>query len=222
MTSTDGRFEVYFSEEVLARVHEDVVLQTLYSVRAKFRARGIDSDGIRIGGSRCILVPLADLERMKQNPGLQIEFSRINFQKIDETIDPTSDEIPPGYELLGWSRHFYDPRPGPIVVRKRVVISGGNIVDAQATMEGGQPVVTLRFDIFTQGRKSARVLEDDDVIAVVLDDDVITTLLGRDLRLEHAVIRSAITRTQAEELAEVLRPVKFPAPIKEVDACPTS
>jgi preprotein translocase subunit SecD len=57
VSQTDSSFEVFFEQKDLSRIRRDILVQTLNSVRANMLARGVDIDGVRAQGHRCILIP---------------------------------------------------------------------------------------------------------------------------------------------------------------------
>ena len=90
---------------------------------------------------------LDDPERVKRLLG---KTAKLNFRLVDEAT-PAADallgQIPSVSELLyDVDRTTGGGEPRPIVVRKRVSVSGDNLVDAQPTFQDNQPVVSLRFD----------------------------------------------------------------------------
>jgi preprotein translocase subunit SecD len=102
-----------------------------------------------------------------------------------------------------------------VVVRKRVVVSGENLVDAQPSFQQGEPVVSFRFD--SLGGKRFGEATSQNVgkhLAIVLDGQVISAPQIREPILGGSgVITGAFTVAEAQDLALLLRAGALPAPL---------
>ena len=102
-----------------------------------------------------------------------------------------------------------------IAVRKRVVVSGENLVDAQPTFQQGEPVVSFRFD--TAGGKRFGDVTTQNVgklLAIVLDGEVISAPRIREPILGGSgIITGSFSVPEARDLALLLRAGALPAPL---------
>ena len=143
--------------------------------------------------------------------------SALSFRKVD-LLNPSAAST----ESLPWIKDFYDVYPGSMTVRKRAITTGQHIVDAQVESEDGNPIVVLRFDIFTRNQRIRELGPDTQLIAIVLDDQIVATVLAPDLHRDRTVLRGPFSRKKAEQLALRLRSISVPAPLNAVEACPAS
>ena len=138
---------------------------------------------------------------------------------VDEATpaaDALQGQIPSGSELLyDVDRTTGGGEPRPIVVRKRVSVSGDNLVDAQPTFQDNQPVVSLRFDAV--GARKFGSLTRDNVgkrFAIVLDGAVISAPVIREaIPGGSGIISGNFTTETAQDLALLLRAGALPAPL---------
>ena len=122
--------------------------------------------------------------------------------------------MPPGSELLEAALvEAGDPKA--YVIKKRVMVSGEHLIDAQATFQDGQPVVSFRFD--TSGAKRFGKVTTDNVnrpFAIVLDNEVISAPVIREPILGGTgIISGNFTVASANDLALLLRAGALPAPL---------
>ena len=130
----------------------------------------------RQGADRILVqVPgLQDPQRLKEILG---QTAKLTFQMVDQSM-PVQDALngrPPAGSSVLYSQ---DDPPVPYLIEDRVIVSGENLVDAQATFDQrtNEPVVSFRFD--SQGRASAsarrRSRMSASLFAIILDNQVIS------------------------------------------------
>jgi protein-export membrane protein SecD len=119
--------------------------------------------------------------------------------------------LPPGDEILP----AQGGEGGAYVVRRRVIVGGGQLIDAQPTFEGNEPVVSFRFD--SEGARRFGEATRDNVgkqLAIVLDNKVISAPVVREPILGgNGIISGSFTVQSASDLALLLRAGALPAPI---------
>ncbi|TIW11954.1 MAG: protein translocase subunit SecDF, partial [Mesorhizobium sp.] len=100
----------------------------------------------RQGDDRILVqVPgLQDPQRLKEILG---QTAKLTFQMVDQSM-PVQDALngrPPAGSSILYSQ---DDPPVPYLIENRVIVSGENLVDAQATYnsQNNEPVVSFRFD----------------------------------------------------------------------------
>ncbi len=100
----------------------------------------------RQGDDRILVqVPgLQDPQRLKEILG---QTAKLTFQMVDQSV-PVQEAVngrPPAGDTIMYSK---DDPPVPYLIENRVIVSGENLVDAQATFDQrtNEPVVSFRFD----------------------------------------------------------------------------
>jgi preprotein translocase subunit SecD len=202
------------SEAAVARRTEQAVQQSIEIVRRRIDETGTREPTIQRQGRDRILIQLPgvdDPERVKRLLG---ETARLSFRFVDETTsvqEALAGRIPPGSELLPSAEV-----PGQYyVVRKRVMVSGDTLVDAQPTFAEGRAVVSFRFDSLG-ARRFAEATQQNvgRLFAIVLDDKVISAPVIRQPILGGSgQIEGNFTVQAAQDLALLLRAGALPAPL---------
>ena len=193
--------------------------QSIEIVRRRVDETGTSEPSIQRQGDDRILVQLPGLDDPERVKRLLGKTAKLNFRMVDEATpaaDALQGQIPSGSELLyDVDRTTGGGEPRPIVVRKRVSVSGDNLVDAQPTFQDNQPVVSLRFDAV--GARKFGSLTRDNVgkrFAIVLDGAVISAPVIREaIPGGSGIISGNFTTETAQDLALLLRAGALPAPL---------
>lgn len=188
-------------------------------------AKRIDPDGtrevtvIRQGANR-ILVQVPGLQDPEGLKSLLGKTAKLEFKLVDLTADPEQAArglAPPGSQVLP-----YPDGPGNmIVVQRRVMVSGDQLIDAQQgfDQQTNVPVVNIRFD-GQGGRKFARVTQENTgkPFAMILDGVVLSAPnINEPILGGQAQITGNFTVQSANELAIALRSGKLPVALKVVE-----
>jgi len=217
-TESDGRFRVNLTETAIRSRQDQAIDQSVEVIRRRIDETGTLEPIIqRQGKDRILLqVPgLDDPERLKRLLG---KTAKMTFHlTIGCATVPRDTKAPPGARILP-----SDDDPNIFhIVRKRIRVSGEDLIDAQATIgqQRGLPVVAFRFN-----SRGARRFGDvtkrnvDRCFAIVLDGKVISApriiqpILGG-----SGIITGGFTITTANELALLLRAGALPAPLKVLE-----
>lgn len=213
--------EITLTEEAKTALTRRAVSQSIEVIRRRIDETGTKEPSItRQGVDRIVLQAPgeSDPEKLKRLVG---KTARLTFQMVDDTVSPdeaVAGRIPPGSELLDQPSNPGEPK---VLVRRREIVSGDNLVDASPGIdpEKGIPKVDFRFDSI--GTKSFGRATSDNVnkrFAIVLDDQVISApniqvaILGGE-----GYISGNFTPESANELATLLRAGALPAPLKVLE-----
>ncbi|MCG8491961.1 MAG: protein translocase subunit SecD, partial [Sneathiellales bacterium] len=141
--------------------------------------------------------------------------AQMTFHLVDTAASPTDSRVPAGSRRLP-SMTEGDP---PYVVKNRVMVSGENLEDAQATYDQGRPVVTIRFNGIG-GKQFGRTTSENvgRPFAIVLDGQVISApRINEPILGGSALISGSFSVQEAQELALLLRAGALPAPLKVIE-----
>jgi SecD/SecF fusion protein len=173
----------------------------------------------RQGDDRILVqVPgLDDPERLKDIIG---QTAQLTFQMVDQTV-PVQEAIegrpPAGTRVL----YSSDGSGVPYLIENRVIVSGENLVDAQATFDQrtNEPVVSFRFD--NQGAVRFGQVTQQNVgrlFAIILDNEVISAPQIREPILGGTgQISGSFTVQSANDLAVLLRAGALPADLTIIE-----
>lgn len=214
-----GRLSLTLTEQALRERRSAAVNQSIEIVRRRIDETGVREPTIQRQGVDRILVQLPgvkDPERIKRLLG---KTAKMNFRLVDQSMSPRQARTgrpPPGSELLeADNERDFDGNPVLYLVRKRVMVGGDTLVDAQPTVQEAQPVVSFRFDAVGARRFGETTRRNvGRPFAIVLDGKVISAPVIREPILGGSgIISGNFTVQSARDLALLLRAGALPAPL---------
>jgi preprotein translocase subunit SecD len=216
----DGKVTLRFGDVALRTRRDAIMAQSIEIIRRRVDETGTKEPTIQREGQDRILVQLPgidDPERVKEIIG---KTAKMSFQLVDVTASPEEAQrgrIPPGDQLLPADPKTWRPgQPNFYVVRRRVMVSGESLTNAQPSFgQSGEPVVSFRFDA-AGGRRFADATTENvnRPFAIVLDGKIITAPNIREpIRDGAGIITGNFTTQSATDLALLLRAGALPAPL---------
>ena len=219
--AADGSvIEARLSEEARRQRTASAISQSIEIIRRRIDELGTREPVIQRQGERRILVQapgLDDPQRLKELLG---QTAKLSFHLLDSSMSAeraASGRPPTGSQVL-----YSDTVPAvPYLVRKRIMVSGENLVDAQPAFEqiSNRPVVNFRFDNSGARRFGAVTQENvGEPFAIVLDEQVISAPVIREPILGGSgQISGNFTVESANDLAILLRAGALPAPLEIIE-----
>lgn len=215
----DGSGTVRFSAAATETRRSQAVEQSIEIIRRRIDETGTKEPTIEREGQDRILVQLPGVDNPEHVKALLGRTAKLTFQLVDTGAsleDARSGHLPPGDEILP-AQETSGVRVGPsaYVVRKRVMVGGDTLVDAQPTFQNNEPVVSFRFDAEGARRFGDATRENvGKPFAIVLDNKVISAPVIREAILGGSgIISGSFTVQSASDLALLLRAGALPAPI---------
>ena len=215
----DGQGSITLTDEAMAERRIGVVQQSIEIVRRRIDETGTREPTIQRQGEDRILVQLPGVDDPERVKDLLGQTARMSFHLVDDDVVPGVDSVPPGSQLLPSRERGPIGQPAEYVVRNRVMVSGDNLVDAQATFQEGQPVVSFRFDSIGAQRFGDTTRNNvGRLFAIVLDDEIISAPVIREPILGgRGVISGSFTTQEAQDLALLLRAGALPAELLVIE-----
>ena len=182
----------------------------LGTVEPLIQRQGVDRILVQVPG-------LQDPTRLKELLG---KTAKLDFRMVDLTVPADQAQqgrAPPDSDVLMSSTA---PKI-PYVIKKQVLVSGGDLTDAQPGFDqrSGEPIVSFKFN--TSGsRKFAQATSENvgQPFAIVLDNEVISAPVIREpITGGSGQISGSFTVQAANDLAILLRAGALPAPLTIIE-----
>ena len=212
-----GVAKINFTEQFIREFQSSVILQSLEIIRKRVDEVGTNEPIIQVQGKQRVLVQLPGLENPDRIKSLLGQTAKMNFRMVDEKA----------MSLLGEKKYFVgseilegDDFGINYIVKKRIGVSGDNLVDANASVDQfNRPIVSIRFDSI--GSRKFADLTAKNVgkrFAIVLDKKVISAPVIREaIPSGSAQISGNFSFDSANDLAILLRAGSLPAPISIIE-----
>src|SRR3981189_1232552 len=182
----------------------------LGTVEPLIQRQGVDRILVQVPG-------LQDPTRLKELLG---KTAKLDFRMVDLTVPADQAQqgrVPPDSEVLMSST---SPKT-PYVIKKRVLVSGADLTDAQPGFDqrSGEPIVSFRFNTSGSRKFAQATLENvGQPFAIVLDNKVISAPVIREpITGGSGQISGSFTVQAANDLAILLRAGALPAPLTVIE-----
>ena len=217
----DGeRVTLALSDQQIAERRTSAVQQAIEIIRRRVDETGVREPTIQRQGEDRIIVQVPGVEDPERLKDIIGKTARLTFQMVDvenSLQDAMAGQVPPGSQLLEMVESENGGGGQPILVKKRVAVSGENLTDAQPNFDGrtGEPVVSFSFD--TVGARRFADVTTENVkkpFAIVLDGKVISAPVIQEPILQgQGQISGSFSVQESNDLALLLRAGALPAPL---------
>lgn len=224
----DGLIRLVLTEEGITARVSSAVAQSVEVIRRRVDELGTTEPSIQREGEDRILVQVPGLQDPDRLKDILETTANLSFRMVDTSMAPETalqSRPPLDSEVLYEAEDPQNPKDQknrvPYLVKKRVLISGDELDDAQPTFDSrtNEPVVSFRFN--TSGaKKFARITEQNVGLpfAIVLDDEVISAPTIREpIRGGSGIISGSFTAESANDLAVLMRAGALPAKLTIVE-----
>ena len=215
-----GLIRITVPQAAITERVRQTIEQSIQIVERRVNQLGTVEPVIQRQGTDRILVQVPGLQDPSRLKELLGKTAKMEFRMVDTTVPPDQAQqgrVPPDSELLMSST---SPKI-PYVIKKQVLVSGGDLTDAQPGFDqrSGEPIVSFRFN--TSGsRKFAQATSENvgQPFAIVLDNEVISAPVIREpITGGSGQISGSFTVQQANDLAILLRAGALPAPLTVIE-----
>lgn len=196
------------------------VTQSIEVIGRRVNELGTTEPTIQRQGSDRVLVQVPGLQDPQRLKDLLGQTAKLTFQMVDQSM-PVQEAIqgrPPAGSTVLYSA---DDPPVPYLIEDRVIVSGENLTDAQATFaqQTNEPVVSFRFDTKGAARFGQATQQNvGRLFAIILDNQVISAPQIREPILGGTgQISGNFTSQSANDLAVLLRAGALPADLTIVE-----
>ena len=210
VTVGNGAIRARLTQEGLEQRRRSAVRQSIEVVRRRIDELGTREPNIqRMGEDRILLqVPgIGNTEDLKEILNAE---AKLSFHMVATGADPSNP--PAGTMVLP-----YADQQGQVLVQRRPLLTGENLVDAQPSFnQDGLPVVSFRFDL--QGGRTFAEITRQNVgrpFAIVLDEKVLSApRINEPILGGQGQISGNFTIEETQELSVLLRAGALPAPLR--------
>jgi preprotein translocase subunit SecD len=217
ITNNGGTITLTPTDPAITERVRQAVDQSIQIIERRVNELGLVEPTIQREGLNRILVQvpgLQDPSRLKEILG---KTAKLDFRMVDTTMTPEQAEAAHSSD----SEVLNGEAGQRFVIEKRVLVSGGDLVDAQPGFDQrtSEPIVSFRFNS-AGARKFAEATQANvgKPFAIVLDNKVISAPVIREPILGGSgQISGSFTVQSANDLAILLRAGALPAPLTIVE-----
>ena len=210
----DGVIELKYTDQALTQLKMKIVDQSIEIVRRRIDAAGTKEPSIQRQGADRITVQLPGEQNPEYVKSLLGKTAKLSFNLVDSRT--TAADARRG-KLSSNSRLITGENGETLVISRKSVVTGEHLVDAAASFQDGQPVVSFKFDsIGSKKFGEATSKNVNERLAIVLDNEVISAPnINSPITGGSGIISGSFTIESAGELAMLLRSGALPAPLRK-------
>ncbi len=194
--------------------------QSIQIVERRINQLGTVEPLIQRQGTDRILVQVPGLQDPTELKRILGQTAKMEFRMVDSTVSPDQAQrgsVPADSEILMSEQ---SPKV-PYVIKKQVLVSGGDLTDAQPGFDQrtNEPIVNFKFNS-SGSRKFAQATSENVGLpfAIILDNKVISAPVIREpITGGQGQISGSFTVQAANELALLLRAGALPAPLTVIE-----
>mgnify|MGYP000846665776 CR=1 FL=1 len=212
--NSSGIVSVTLDERAMDDIKAQIVSQSIEIVRRRVDESGTKEPIIQRQGTDRIVVQLPGVDDPQRIKDLIGKTAKLTFHLLDEDAMVTGRSGPSSLKL--------PLREAPnqmVIVRKRVMVTGEMLTDAQPSMDQQGPVVAFQFDSI--GAKRFCEVSKENIgkpFAIVLDKEVISApVIQSAICGGRGQISGGFTVKETADLALLLRAGALPAELKVVE-----
>ena len=208
---------LFYNEYAVNQLQDKVIDQSIEIVRMRVDSTGTKEPNIQRQGVKDILLQVPGEENPAELKRVLGKTAKLSFHLVDEGAN--LERARTGHAPTG-SRVVKSEETGEVlVIKKKVVISGDQLNNAQAKFEDSRPAVSFslnhlgakRFAEATTNNRGKR-------LAIILDGKVLSApVINSPIVGGDGVITGSFSVEQATELALMLKAGALPAPLKVLE-----
>lgn len=215
-STSDGQVTLRFTESALRERKKSALSQSIEIVRRRVDEMGTTEPFIQRQGDDRILIQLPGLKDPTRIKNLLGKTAKLQFRFVDTSVTPEPGRSAPGVDILPVQEEGKG-RPEYLAVKKQVIVSGENLVNAQPGFDQyNRPNVHFKFDsIGARKFGNATRTNVGKLFAIVLDDKIISApRINEPIPGGEGTISGSFTVQEAQDLALLMRAGALPAPLK--------
>lgn len=217
----NGKISLFFNEYALNQLQDQVIDQSIEVIRMRIDGSGVKEPIIQRQGVDNILVQVPGASSPLELKQLIGKTAKLSLHLVDEVASANYRQhnsiIPSDAKLVSYLDTT--THPTPLIIKKKKIISGEQINNAQAQFQDGFPVVSFSLNHFG-AKKFAEVTKNHrgTRLAIILDEKILSSpAINVPILDGSGIISGNFTIQSATELALMLRAGALPAELKIVE-----
>ena len=233
--NTSPGLRVEMTQDQLKQRRDFAIQQNILTMRNRVNELGVTEPIVQRQGLNRIVVQLPGVQDPTQAERILGATATLEFRMVCENESAFAAEAkgraPIGCEL------FVDRVGNPVLLKKKTIVSGNQLIDASQTFSEGRPAVSIRLDnkgsksmlettkrnlnkpmavLFIQQRQETKEQDGQFVTSSVLDKEVINIATIRGVFSSQFQI-TGVSVVEAKDLSILLRAGALAAPIFKVE-----
>ncbi|PCJ25118.1 MAG: protein translocase subunit SecD [Rickettsiales bacterium] len=214
----EGKITLFYDEYAINQLQDKVIDQSIEIIRMRVDSTGTKEPSIQRQGTQDILLQVPGEDNPAELQRVLGQTAKLTFHLVDEGANlerARSGHAPTGSMILKSG----DDQEGVLVVKKKIIVQGDQLNNAQAQFQEGEPVVHFSFNhLGAKKFAEATTKNRGRRLAIVLDGKILSApVINGPITGGEGVVSGNFTVEAATELALMLRAGALPAPLSVIE-----
>jgi len=223
---------------------KQIVSSNLTTLRNRVNQLGVTEPLIQQQGANRIVVELPGVQDTAEAKKILGAFATLEYHAVDESANPYEAEktgnVPPDSRLYHMNTNGPDGKPVPVVLKKKILVGGDELVDASASVDSqdGRPAVAVHLNavggkkmldftsqnvghrmavVFIERTQETKMVDGKEVRAAKVTEEVISNAVIQGVFSNRFNTTGLESMKTATELALLLRAGSLAAPADIVE-----
>ncbi len=235
---SDLSLSVEVPSEVIIKVMNDAIGQNLATLRNRINELGVAEPIVQQQGAERILIQLPGVQDPGRAKLILGATATLEYHAVDEGVDAL--EADRTKKVPFDSKLYYRRDGSPVVLKKRVIVSGEHMVNAQSDLDpqGTGPMVSVSLSssgaqrmleftednvgrgmavVFIETRPETRIVNGEEVKSTRTTEEVVSVATIRGVFGKNFQTTGLDSKAEADELALLLRAGSLATPVEIVE-----
>ena len=235
--SDDNKMNISISDKALNEIRIAAIKQNTTTLRNRVNELGVAEPIVQQSGKTRIVVELPGIKDTTRAKEIIGATATLEFKMVDEDSDPYASESSSNFSFN--SKLYYDESGEPILLKRNVILTGENIVDASSGFDrNSRPSVNITLDgpgskrfanatdenigklmavIFIESKSEQRMIEGESKRTTKKNEEIISIATIQERLSKSFQITGLDSPKQARDLALYLRAGSMAAPMYIVE-----
>ena len=235
--SDDNKMNISISDKALNEIRIAAIKQNTTTLRNRVNELGVAEPIVQQSGKTRIVVELPGIKDTTRAKEIIGATATLEFKMVDEDSDPYASESSSNFSFN--SKLYYDDSGEPILLKRNVILTGENIVDASSGFDrNSRPSVNITLDgpgskrfanatdenigklmavIFIESKSEQRMIEGESKRTTKKYEKIISIATIQERLSKSFQITGLDSPKQARDLALYLRAGSMAAPMYIVE-----
>jgi preprotein translocase subunit SecD len=221
---TEYKLTATIKPEAALKIQDQALKQNILTLHNRINELGVAEPVIQQQGLDRIVIQLPGVEDPTKAKEIIGRTATLELRMVDESPDGQAAESNNGSVPFG-SERFLERNGRPVIVKKQVILTGENLTDAQAGIDGQTQGATVNLSLDAKGSRIFADITRENInkrMAIILFEkgrgEVVTApVIRSEINGGRVQISGSMNTTEANDTALLLRAGSLAAPMEFIE-----
>ena len=221
---TDYKLTATIKPEAARKVQDQALKQNMVTLHNRINELGVAEPVIQQQGLDRIVVQLPGVQDTAKAKDILGRTATLEIRMVDESAEGQAAETNSGAVPFG-SERYLERNGRPVIVKKQVILTGENLTDAQAGIDGQTQGATVNLTLDAKGSRIFKDVTRENInkrMAILLFEkgkgEVVTApVIRSEIGGGRVQISGSMNTTEANDTALLLRAGSLAAPMEIIE-----